>query len=75
VARPDAALAACRHVPASEARPGSAQGRLAVDTDNPTRAPGIYRRAGPDVLFSMHAWRKDLADPGPALVSAAPSGP
>ena len=49
--------------------------RLGVDSDNPTGAPAVYRRAGLDVLFAMHAWRKDLADPGRAAVSAAPSGP
>jgi mycothiol synthase len=39
---------------------GYAQVRLGVDSDNPTGAPGVYRRAGLDVLFVMHAWRKDL---------------
>ena len=38
----------------------SAQVRLGVDSDNPTGAPTVYRRAGLEVLFAMHAWRKDL---------------
>ena len=37
-----------------------AQVRLGVDSDNPTGAPTVYRRAGLEVLFAMHAWRKDL---------------
>jgi mycothiol synthase len=54
---------------------GYGQVRLGVDSDNPTGAPGVYRRAGLDLLFAMHAWRKDLTGPSPASVSAAPSGP
>jgi ribosomal protein S18 acetylase RimI-like enzyme len=41
-------------------REGLAQVRLGVDSDNPTGAPTVYRRAGLEVLFAMHAWRKDL---------------
>jgi len=41
-------------------REGYARVRLGVDSDNPTGAPGVYRRAGLETLFAMHAWHKPL---------------
>jgi mycothiol synthase len=34
--------------------------RLGVDSDSPTGAPSVYRRAGFEVLFAMHVWEKPL---------------
>ncbi|MGZ4746075.1 MAG: GNAT family N-acetyltransferase [Oryzihumus sp.] len=39
---------------------GYARVRLGVDSDNPTGAPGVYRRAGLETIFAMHAWHKSL---------------
>ena len=33
---------------------------LGVDSDNPTGAPAVYRRAGLDVQFATRAWHKPL---------------
>lgn len=41
-------------------REGYARVRLGVDSDNPTGAPGVYRRAGLETIFAMHAWHKPL---------------
>ena len=42
---------------------GYRQVSLGVDSDNPTGAPSLYRRAGLRTTFAMSAWRKSLAQP------------
>ena len=41
-------------------REGYGKVRLGVDSDNPTGAPSVYRRAGLETIFAMHAWHKPL---------------
>lgn len=42
---------------------GYRQVTLGVDSDNPTGAPSLYRRAGLRTTFAMSAWRKSLGQP------------
>jgi len=35
--------------------------RLGVDSESPTGAPAVYRKAGFEVLFAVNAWHKPLA--------------